>query len=370
MAHKHKVRKKNVKQESAKRVVPYLPSTPYKMSTSFSALPIVSLSVLSSPTAKDEALLALSSRLDEVFATTGFAYLTDLPLTFSHDDVFELCANFFGPSGLSESEKMKLAKNTFVAENKNTYRGYFPPQLGADNLKEGFEIGSPTTRAATTLSPLTGRKFNLTEPNVFPVTRPLLRSHCETLHSELQSLATRILTLLAVALGKPPSFFDNYLTDSLSTLRLLHYPPVPTIRTQKLICTPHTDSGILTLLHQDKTGGLEVLNSKGDWIAAPYVPGSVVVNIGDLMAMVSGGRWVATYHRVRAVKHQDPATGRYSVPFFFEPGLHCVVKGVEGEEVVYGEHVLKKMKGWVEFQEALKDIPDIKTIGRQAMEAH
>lgn len=94
------------------------------MSTSFSSLPIVSLAVLSSASPRPEDFVALSTRLDEVFSTTGFAYLTDLPLTFSHDDVFGLCDEFFGPEGLSAEEKMALAKKTFVKENNNTYRGY------------------------------------------------------------------------------------------------------------------------------------------------------------------------------------------------------------------------------------------------------
>lgn len=236
--------------------------------------------------------------------------------------------------------------------------------MGADNLKEGFEIGPQTTKAPFLSS---NPRFNLTESNVFPPSRPSFQAHSELLHTELHNLSARLLSILAVALGKPPYFFDNYLADSLSTLRLLHYPPVPTTRQQELICTPHTDSGILTLLHQDKTGGLEVRNSNGEWIAAPYLAGSIVVNIGDLMAKVSGGRWVATYHRVRSTKRKgDVMKGRYSVPFFFEPGLECVVKSVEGDEVVYGEHVLEKMKGWVEFQD-VADMPVV-TATTQAVE--
>ena len=202
-------------------------------------------------------------------------------------------------------------------------------------------------------------KFDLTEPNVFPSSNPSIRDRCETLHTELQAVSEKLLSLLATSLGKSPSFFQHYLKDSLSTLRLLHYPPVPAARQQELICTPHTDSGILTLLHQDQTGGLEVRNSAGEWTPAPYVPGSMIVNIGDLMAKVSGGRWIATYHRVRSAKRQDgaKATGRYSVPFFFEPGMDCVVKSVGGDEYVYGEHVLEKMKGWVEFQDVIESSP-------------
>jgi isopenicillin N synthase-like dioxygenase len=234
------------------------------------------------------------------------------------------------------------------------FSSYFPTQPTDDNLKEGFELGNPNTN--TSASPLAGSKFNLTEPNVFHPSYSEFQLRCETLHNELQALAARLLSLLAVALGKPTSFFNHYLTDSLSTLRLLHYPPVPPERHQELICTPHTDSGILTLLHQDTTGGLEVLSADGAWIPAPYVQGSMLVNIGDLMAKVSGGRWVATLHRVRSTeKHGGELKGRYSVPFFFEPGLDCVVKSDDGDEVVYGTHVLNKMKGWIEFQDEVED---------------
>ena len=176
-----------------------------------------------------------------------------------------------------------------------------------------------------------------------------------------------------MALGKPSTFFTHYLTNSLSTLRLLHYPPIPSNRQQELICTPHTDSGILTLLHQDSTGGLEVRNIAGEWISAPHVPGSIVVNIGDLMSRVSGGRWVATYHRVRATKKDEEKQrkGRYSVPFFFEPGIECLIQSVvEGDEgVVYGKHVLEKMKGWVEFQDVICE-PSVIMEERAMVEAY
>ncbi|OWP00641.1 hypothetical protein B2J93_5417 [Marssonina coronariae] len=326
------------------------------MSTSFSSLPIISLAALCSSFPKPEELAKLSTHLDSVFSTTGFAYLTDLPLSYTHDDVFGVCDEFFGTEGLSSDEKMMLAKKTFVPMNKNTYRGYFLPQLGADNFKEGFELGS---RSSTQISsPLTRPKLDLSEPNVFPSSRAEFQKRCETLHDELQNLSARLLELLAVALGKPVPFFNHYLDNSLSTLRLLHYPPVPETRQLDLICTPHTDSGILTLLHQDKTGGLEVRNSEGEWIPAPYIPGSLVVNIGDLMSKVSGGKWVATFHRVRSSKREGSKTrGRYSVPFFFEPGFNCVVESVEGDQVIYGEHVLEKMKGWVEFQDVVGDAP-------------
>lgn len=207
--------------------------------------------------------------------------------------------------------------------------------------------------------------MNLSEPNVWPGKETFdQQEQLEEMYNELQAFASQLLSLLAVSFGKDENFFSSWLDDSLSTLRLLHYPPVPQSQVQqhsqepvKLSCTPHTDSGILTLLHQDATGGLEVLNASGTWVPAPYIPGSIVVNIGDLMATVSGGRFTATMHRVRTpapkISVSGERVGRFSIPFFFEPGEDCVVVPVDGDadSVVYGEHVRKKMATWVEFQD-------------------
>lgn len=90
------------------------------MATTFSSLPIVDVSPLKAPKSSLEDLKPLSQRLYDVFATTGFAYLVNLPLSFSHVDVFRLTESFFA---LPDDEKMKLAKRSFRKENDNTYRG-------------------------------------------------------------------------------------------------------------------------------------------------------------------------------------------------------------------------------------------------------
>ncbi|GFF12054.1 clavaminate synthase-like protein [Aspergillus terreus] len=331
------------------------------MTASFSSLPIIDLSQLND---SPQSVQTLSQQLHDVFATTGFAYLVNAPLSFTPDEVFAMAREFFL---LPEEQKMKLAKRSFQPENENTYRGYFPtqPSKNTDNLKEGFEIGPPHSSFPRTPQPQSQSKIVLSEPNVWPDVFPT-RESLEKLHRELQSLASTLLSLLALSLDKPADFFASFLTNSLSTLRLLHYPIVHDSAdttdsddgesTVQLSCTPHTDSGILTLLHQDATGGLEVRDGSRRWVAASYIPGSIVVNIGDLMARVSGGRFVATMHRVRKPRQRvsDDGLGRLSVPFFFEPGEECLVRAVDRDDegVVYGEHVRAKMSTWVEFMDA------------------
>ncbi|KAL8721286.1 MAG: hypothetical protein Q9225_001990 [Loekoesia sp. 1 TL-2023] len=312
-------------------------------------LPVIDLSPVSLPQVDQTNINLLAAQLGKAFETEGFAYLVNVPLTFSHDRVFAIAKSFFQRS---QADKLRLVKKSFQSNNSNTYRGYFPAQAGSDNLKEGFEVGPSDLPIAPEWAK---ERINLTEANVWPPEPvvPGFRRETEKLYGELQGLSSKLLSLLAIALGKEPSYFDHYLRGSVSTLRYLHYPAVnlPSPQ-QELCCTPHTDSGILTLLHQDSTGGLEVLTPDSRWVAAPYVPGSLVVNIGDLMAKVSGGRFRATYHRVRSF----PGMDRYSVPFFFEPGVDCTIGGVDedGGAVIYGDHVLTKMKGWVEFRDLEK----------------
>ena len=83
-------------------------------------LPIIDLSVLTSPHSGQDDLGGLAKQLGKVFETEGFAYLVNVPLTFSHDEVFALAKSFFY---LPQADKLRLAKKSFQRNNRNTYRG-------------------------------------------------------------------------------------------------------------------------------------------------------------------------------------------------------------------------------------------------------
>ena len=128
-----------------------------------------------------------------------------------------------------------------------------------------------------------------------------------------------------------------------SQLRLIHYPYSPSALDAPGIGA-HTDYECFTILHATSPG-LEVLNARNHWVDAPPLPGAFVINIGDLLEVLSNGRWVSTAHRVRKVSEE-----RYSAPLFFNldydaeiaPAPHLVQRDGEARypSVRAGEHLL------------------------------
>mmetsp|Transcript_79448 Transcript_79448/g.199668 ORF Transcript_79448/g.199668 Transcript_79448/m.199668 type:complete len:728 (-) Transcript_79448:276-2459(-) len=150
---------------------------------------------------------------------------------------------------------------------------------------------------------------------------PGFRAILDEYASEMFRVSKRILSLMALVLGKPPDFFDEHLTDPVATHRLLHYWPITDFENQ-IGVGEHTDYGLLTILKQDAVGGLQVLNAKDSrWVHCCPVKDAFVVNLGDMMGRWTGHRFKSTVHRVVNVSPQD----RYSVPYFLEPNMDSVI---------------------------------------------
>jgi isopenicillin N synthase-like dioxygenase len=138
--------------------------------------------------------------------------------------------------------------------------------------------------------------------------------------SVMTQLSGDLVRLFALALELDEEFFGERFDNHVSALTANYYypqlePPLP----GQLRRGQHTDFGALTVLHQeDDLGGLQVRVADGDWRDVPAVPGSFVVNIGDLMALWTGGQWVSTMHRV-ANPQRGNTSSRLSIPFFYQP---------------------------------------------------
>jgi isopenicillin N synthase-like dioxygenase len=104
-------------------------------------------------------------------------------------------------------------------------------------------------------------------------------------------------------------------------LKLIHYEPSPDGKPRSGVA-PHVDFSWITLLLQDDTGGLEVRTPEGEWLAVPPVPGTLVVNVGEILQFASGGYYAASPHRVT---NRAPGHSRISLPFFLNPALDTEV---------------------------------------------
>ncbi len=152
---------------------------------------------------------------------------------------------------------------------------------------------------------------------------PELRCNITPYYDAVCGVAREVLKAIAVGFGSEPDFFETRYKTPLARGQLVYYPPSDACHEseQRFGVAPHSDFGVLTFLLQDSSGGLQVRNRAGEWIAAPPVPGTLVCNIGDLLQRWTNDRFVSTVHRVINRSGHE----RYSIPVFFDPNTDAVV---------------------------------------------
>jgi isopenicillin N synthase-like dioxygenase len=271
-------------------------------------LPVIDVDGLSSDSPNDRA--AVGAELRAACLDKGFFYIRNHGIPESLvDAVFAEAARFFA---LPAADKTALDKARSRAN-----RGYEPLagqtlEPGAPpDLKEGFYVGPE--HAADDARVIAG-KFNH-GPNQWPAQPLQFRPTMEAYFREMLALGRKLMRGLALSLDLPEDYFAAFCAEPMATLRLLHYPP------QRAGADPaqkgagaHTDFGGLTLLRQDGVGGLQVWDhAAGGWIHAHPLPGTYVINLGDMIARWTNDRYRSTLHRVINTSGRE----RYSVPFFF-----------------------------------------------------
>jgi isopenicillin N synthase-like dioxygenase len=125
-----------------------------------------------------------------------------------------------------------------------------------------------------------------------------------------------ILRAIAAILNLPADFFEDKVQLGNSVLRVIHYPPMPPQPTASVRAGAHEDINVITLLLGAEEPGLQVLSKRGEWIEVNPSPGSMIVNVGDMLQRLTNGALRSTSHRVINPKSHRARHARYSMPFF------------------------------------------------------
>jgi isopenicillin N synthase-like dioxygenase len=165
---------------------------------------------------------------------------------------------------------------------------------------------------------LAGRLFR--EPNKWPGNLPGFREFLLGYWEALERFSQRLLPVFATALDLPPDYFDAAFVDAQCVLRLSHFPPTR-YRDNQFGLAPHTDANFFTVLPQANVEGLYIRPQERStgrgWIKAPRIPGSFVINAGDMCRRWTNDRFLSTQHL--AINLTD--RHRYSTPFFYTPHI-------------------------------------------------
>ena len=160
-------------------------------------------------------------------------------------------------------------------------------------------------------------------PNQMPSEFPEFKETCEAYHGAMMTLARKLISAVSLSLGLPADHFEAMQRNPITIQRLLHYPPQEgEVAQEEIGIGAHTDYGFLTILSQDSVGGLQVRNRAGEWVSAPPVEDTFIINIGDLVQTLTNGRYSSTVHRVINTTGRE----RYSIPFFIDLDFDAVVE--------------------------------------------
>src|SRR5262245_9362563 len=235
------------------------------------------------PLNRGEDLRPLARELRRACETIGFFYVANHgipPAIF--EGVFAATRRYFDlPESLRLTHRIdERFRRGFMPQGINQHPGYAPDIKESYDFATDLPLSDPDVKAGLLLH----------GPNRWPSECPWLREAAWSYFDETLALGKRLLRVVAISLDMPPDYFLQFCTKPMVQMRLFHYPPQPPITDDKAFgVAPHSDYGMITLLSQDPIGGLELQKRDGGWSGAPFIPGTLVINIGVVLERWSNG---------------------------------------------------------------------------------
>ena len=317
-------------------------------------IPTINISPLSKKNLNSKKVNNIIKQIEVACINIGFFQITGHGISLKK--IKNLCNvgnNFFKST---YKNKTKLAPKKWNKNNKNVYRGYFPNDV---NGKEGLDIGDLRVT----------KKFSNKIKNQYIEYIDLKKSFNKKDILILSDYFDRVYNLSEILFKciikiykKDPSLSRVVFSrlKTLSTLRFNYYSnqskPIEISKQDgvALGCETHVDSGIFTVLYQDKRGGLQVQNRKNKkWYNVPFNKNALVVNTGRALEFLSKSKFKATNHRVLWNKKE-----RMSDPFFFEPSFDFKMNkdlltnknSKQNNAEIYEKFLNNSLKKFIEYQ--------------------
>lgn len=264
---------------------------------------------------------AFVAELRNVLYDHGFFYLDGHGVNQKLvEDVVATAKRFFALP-LEEKLKIEMVKSPH-------FRGYNRAgqerTRGEQDWREQLDINTEGT--AVEIGPDTPPWKRLLGPNQWPEALPELKPLLLVYQAEVTRVGIDVLKAIALALGQPENLFaEIYEPQPSQLLKIIRYPSRDVAETDQGVGA-HKDGGFVTVLLQDTTPGLRVRTEEGVWIEAPPVPGTFIINTGELLELATNGFVRADVHDVIA-----PPAGveRFSVAFFLGSRYDAIIPVVE-----------------------------------------
>lgn len=306
-------------------------------------IPVVDLSKFVHGSEEDKA--AFVKAIGEAFHDVGFVGVVN------HGISKELVDGFYKSSKEFFSLPVDI-KRSYEIKNMAGQRGYtsfgreHAKQSKVADLKEFFQIGQYVE----------GDKANTEEyPDNVSITEvPTFNTHGKDLYKAFETSGGHLLRAIAIFLGLEENYFTQKIEDGNSILRTIHYPPITEEPRSAIRAEQHEDINLITLLVGASAGGLQLLNTDGEWLDITPEEDEIVINVGDMLQRLTNNYLKSTTHRVVNPPKEEWHRPRLSIPFFLHPksemDLTCLKGCVDDERplayesITAGEYLNERLR--------------------------